>query len=108
MGKQMKIWTLWLAVAMLFSIIFRSTATSALASLSLWLLFAVFWDMIVPILTGVLVSYDPFDPSSQLAVFQTAQGLSRLSPNTLFGETALALLEPGTRSLGPVTTRVTQ
>lgn len=90
----------WLAVAMLFSIFFRSTATSALASLSLWLLFAVFWAMIVPLLTGMLVTIDPFDVRSQLAAIETAQGLNRFSPNTLFAEASIALLNPTTRSLG--------
>ena len=92
----------WLAVSMVFSIYFRSTATSALAGLSLWLLFAVFWPMIVPLLTGALVTIDPYDVRSQLAALDVMQGLNRLSPNTLFAETALALLNPTTRSLGPV------
>ena len=33
----------WLAVAMLFSVIFRSTATSALCALGLWLFFFILW-----------------------------------------------------------------
>ena len=92
----------WLAVSMLFSITFRSTATSALAGLSLWLLFAVFWPMIVPMLTTALVSVDPYDVRSVLAYSDFQQGLNRLSPNTLFAESALALLNPATRALGPV------
>jgi hypothetical protein len=36
----------WLALALLFSIVFRAPATAALAALSLWLLFTVFWAMI--------------------------------------------------------------
>ncbi len=92
----------WLAIAMLFSIYFRSTATSALASLSLWLMFAVFWPMISPMLTGLFVTIDPFDPRTQLAAFEVQQGIDRLSPNTLFAETSMALLNPTTRSLGPL------
>jgi ABC-2 type transport system permease protein len=92
----------WLAVALLFSIIFRSPATAALAALSLWLLFAVFWAMVVPLVTEVLFPIDPYDPRSQIAAVNAAVGLNRLSPNTLFVETALALLNPATRSLGPV------
>ncbi|MGE3709481.1 MAG: ABC transporter permease [Hyphomicrobiaceae bacterium] len=91
----------WLAIAMLFSIYFRSPATSALASLSVWLLFTVFWQMIVGVLAGVLFPIDPFDPSTVFAHFEGALGLARLSPNTLFGETAIALLSPGTRSMLP-------
>jgi ABC-2 type transport system permease protein len=92
----------WLALAQLFSIVFRAPATAALASLSLWLLFAVFWGMIVPLATELLAPVDPYDPRTQLSAANTAVALNRLSPNTLFAETTLALLNPATRSLGPV------
>jgi ABC-2 type transport system permease protein len=92
----------WLALALLFSILFRAPATAALAALSLWLLFAVFWAIIVPLVTAVISPVDPFDPLTQLSAINTATGLNRLSPNTLFAETTLALLNPGTRALGPV------
>jgi ABC-2 type transport system permease protein len=39
----------WLALAMLFSVLFRQQATAALAALAVWLLFAVFWGMIAPL-----------------------------------------------------------
>jgi len=39
---------------------------------------------------------------SQEALLLTAQMLARLSPSTLFGECVLALLDPTTRTLGPV------
>jgi ABC-2 type transport system permease protein len=94
----------WLALALLFSIIFRAPATSALSALSLWLLFTVFWGMIVPLATELLVPADPFDPRSQISAINTAVALNRLSPNTLFAETTLALLNPATRSLGPIFT----
>jgi ABC-2 type transport system permease protein len=92
----------WLALALLFSIVFRAPATAALAALSFWLLFAVFWAMIVPLLTALLSPVDPFDPLSQISALNTATGLNRLSPNTLFAETTHALLNPGARALGPV------
>ncbi len=92
----------WLAIAILFSIVFRSTATSALASLSLWLLFAVFWPMIASMIAGVISPIDPFDPRTQIAAFDTQQSIERLSPNTLFAETAMALLNPSTRTFGLV------
>src|SRR5437899_6628838 len=36
----------WLAVSMLFSVIFRSTATSALCALGLWLFFFTIWPQL--------------------------------------------------------------
>ena len=92
----------WLAIAILFSIFFRSPATSALASLSMWLLFAVFWQMLAPMIAGIWSPIDPFDPRTQLAFIEAQEAINRLSPNTLFAETAVAMLSPNTRSLSLV------
>jgi ABC-2 type transport system permease protein len=92
----------WLAVALLFSIVFRAPATAALAALGVWLLFALFWAVVTP-LAATMISGPPetvFGPS--FAYVQTQQILDRLSPNTLYAEIALALLQPATRALGPV------
>jgi ABC-2 type transport system permease protein len=92
----------WLALALLFSIVFRAPATAALAALSLWLFFTVFWAMIVPLLSALVSPVDPFDPLTQVNALNTATAINRLSPNTLFAEATHALLNPGTRALGPV------
>src|SRR6516225_4751846 len=92
----------WLAVAFLFSVVFRAPATAALASLGVWLLFSLFWSVLTP-LVATLVAGPPegiFGPN--LAYLHTAQILDRISPNTLYAEIALALLQPATRALGPV------
>jgi ABC-2 type transport system permease protein len=92
----------WLAVAMLFSVVFRAPATAALAALGVWLLFALFWSVIAP-LVATLVAGPPdsiFGPN--LAYLQTSHIIDRISPNTLYAEIALALLQPATRALGPV------
>src|SRR5271163_1319081 len=93
----------WLAVAFLFSILFRAPATAALASLGLWLVFSFFWSVVIKPLLATLIAGPPediFGPS--LAYIQTSQVLDRISPNTLYAEIALALLQPATRTLGPV------
>jgi ABC-2 type transport system permease protein len=92
----------WLALGLLFSVIFRASATAALAALGVWLLFALFWSVITPILANLIAgpSEGVFGP--RLAYLHTQQIIDRLSPNTLYGETALALLHPATRALGPV------
>ena len=87
----------WLALAMLFSIVFRSAATAALAALGLWLFLTVIWPALAPAIAQALV---PSGDEATLVI--TAQMLARLSPSTLFGETVLALLHPTTRTLGPV------
>jgi ABC-2 type transport system permease protein len=93
----------WLAIAFLFSILFRAPATAALASLGLWLVLAFFWSLVIRPLLATLIagpSEDIFGPN--LAYIQTSQALDRISPNTLYAEIALALLQPATRTLGPV------
>ncbi len=92
----------WLGLAMLFSVQFRSSATAALASLAVWLLFAFFWNMVVTIITPIIAPVDPYNPMSVLYTVEVGQALSRLSPNTLFAETTMAFLNPATRSLGLV------
>jgi ABC-2 type transport system permease protein len=87
----------WLALAMLASVIFRSAATAALVTLGLWLFITVIWPALAPAVAEAVVPAD-----SQEALVLTAQMLARLSPSTLFGECVLALLDPTTRTLGPV------
>jgi ABC-2 type transport system permease protein len=93
----------WLAVAFLFSVLFRAPATAALGSLGLWLVFSFFWSVVIRPLVATMIagpSEDIFGPN--LAYVQTSQVLDRISPNTLYAEVALALLQPSTRTLGPV------
>src|SRR6202051_416975 len=44
----------WLAVALLFSVVFRAPATAALAALGAWLLFSLFWSVITPLVTALI------------------------------------------------------
>jgi ABC-2 type transport system permease protein len=91
----------WLALALLFSTIFRQPATSALASLAVWLLFAVLWSIVAPLMADIW--HGPiFLPMEEFERAQTELALSRIAPNVLFGEATLALLNPATRALGPV------
>jgi ABC-2 type transport system permease protein len=92
----------WLAVALLFSTLFRSPATSALAALTLWLVLTIFWSMIAPLLAGVFAPVDPLDPVTAVRNLELERAVARISPNTLYGEMTLALLDPATRSLGLV------
>jgi ABC-2 type transport system permease protein len=86
----------WLALAMLVSILFRSAATAALAALGLWLFLTVIWPVLSPGIAEALFGPD------QATVITSGQMLARLSPSTLFGEVVLAILNPSTRTLGPI------
>ncbi len=92
----------WLAVALLFSVVFRAPATAALAALGVWLLFALFWSVITPLIANLIAGPPEGVFGPRLAFLHTQQIIDRLSPNTLYAESALALLHPATRALGPV------
>ena len=92
----------WLALAIAFSTVIRSPATSALAALSVWLVLTVFWGMIAPLLAGVVAPIDPLDPMTILTQFEWKQAIARFSPQTLHGEVTGLLLDPAARSVGPL------
>jgi ABC-2 type transport system permease protein len=92
----------WLALAIAFSTFIRSPATSALAALSVWLVLTLFWGMIAPLVAQVLSPIDPLDPMTLLTQYETQQVVARISPQTLYGEATLMLLDPSSRSVGPL------
>ncbi len=93
---------IWLALAMLFSILFRQPATAALAAIAVWLFFTAFWGIIASLLARVLQPVPIGDTQALINQLQLELLLTRLSPNTLFSEVALATLNPAVRALGLV------
>src|SRR5690606_2068060 len=95
----------WLALSMLFSVLFRSAATSALVSLGLWLFLALLWPLLSSALAQAIA---PPDLASQLLgqpslpTLEWQHALQRLSPAQLFNEAIIAILSPMTRALGPI------
>ncbi len=95
----------WLAVAMLFSIVFRATATAALISLGLWLFFALLWPALAKPLAELI---SPSDIRYAMLGLQTPDtlmwqlALARISPSTLYSDAITAMLNPDVRSLGPL------
>jgi ABC-2 type transport system permease protein len=93
---------LWLALAMLLSIVVRSTATAALIALGVWLFLALLWPALAQMIGEVI---SPSDirfaqlglPTPDTLAWQ--QGLSRLSPGTLYGEAIVAMLNPDAQSM---------
>ncbi len=96
----------WMALSILFSVLFRQTATSALAGIAAWIFFVFFMSMISGILANTLVplGQDP-DANTAIAHEQVDQMVSRISPSTLFQEATVTILTPGVRTLGPVLVR---
>ena len=97
----------WLGLAILFSVLFRSMATSALATLALWIFMAFFMaagaslaaDVIAPVRPGL--SGDT-QAEAMIRYEQTRQFVAALSPITLYSEATSVVLDPlrkTTRSL---------
>ncbi|MCW5746866.1 MAG: ABC transporter permease [Alphaproteobacteria bacterium] len=87
----------WLAIAMLFSVMFRSAATSALCALGLWLFMTLVWPIMVEVLAPMLATPDPL--AARLGLPSDSQvdwylGLARVSPASLFGDASMAVLQP--------------
>ena len=95
----------WLALALLFSVVFRSAATAALITLGLWLLVTFIWPVLSGALAQIIIPPDPRYTALGLqtpATAQLEQVLARFSPSTLYAEIVVALLDPTTRALGPI------
>jgi ABC-2 type transport system permease protein len=95
----------WLALALLFSVVFRSAATAALITLGLWLLVTFIWPVLSGAVAQIIVPPDPRYTALGLqtpATAQLEQVLARFSPSTLYAEIVVALLDPTTRALGPI------
>lgn len=93
---------IWAALALLFSTIFRSPATAALASIAVWLFFTVFWNIVAGLLVPLLGPRRITGLQDLLALSELELLLQRISPITLYAETAIILLQPAVRSLGIV------
>jgi ABC-2 type transport system permease protein len=72
----------WVALGLLFSVIFRREGTSALASVAVWLFFSFFVYMIASPLRSSTLLY--------------------LSPSYIFLEASYVMVNPWVRILGPV------
>lgn len=58
--------------------------------------------VLVPSLASLFAPVNPYDPMTAVHQVEVAHAIARFSPNTLYGETMLALLNPATRTLGLV------
>ena len=92
---------IWLALAMLCSLVFRQPATSAMVSLGVWMFFVVLWPIFAQYIAQA-VTGPAFLPEAQVRQVELITALSRIAPGTLYAEAVQALLHPAVRSLGPV------
>jgi ABC-2 type transport system permease protein len=88
----------WLGLAILFSILFKRVATSALASIAIWLFFFIFFNIIIQAVAGS-ISPAGDTAASQIKYVQLIITLTRISPIQVFQEAMAVLLVPGMRTL---------
>jgi ABC-2 type transport system permease protein len=93
----------WLNLSIFFSVKFRQASTSALAGISIWLFFTIFFNMIVNLLAKAMAPAR-FVTENQVVHFQRFfQNVMRLNPGQLFSDATTSLMMPSVRSLGPLT-----
>ena len=91
----------WLSLGILFSVLLRRTTNSALACIAVWIFFAFFMFMIAGVIADQVAPIGPKSSAEVLARHEHIKDLiMRVSPTTLFGEAASAILIPSFRGLG--------
>jgi ABC-2 type transport system permease protein len=84
-----------MSLAVLFSILFERIATSALASIAVWVFLFFFMGVISSAVANAMA---PVSQSSQLPELmrnvEISNIISRISPTTLYGESIQAILMP--------------
>jgi ABC-2 type transport system permease protein len=88
----------WLALAMLCSVLFRSAATAALTALGIWLFVTIVWPLLTPFLAQIFLSPGGTSTEDVLNSLSTLQAIRRVSPSALFTEIVSVLLDPSVRS----------
>ena len=93
----------WLGVAILFSILFRSTATSALASLAVWIFFSFFVSIGANIVANALTANpSPENPEAVLQQAKIIKAVQLISPMELYTDATATIIDPlrkSTRSI---------
>jgi ABC-2 type transport system permease protein len=89
----------WLGVAILFSILFRSTATSALAALAVWIFFAFFVSIGANILANAL-SGDSLQTNEEAVIHQAKiiKAFQLISPMELYTDATATIIDPMRKS----------
>jgi ABC-2 type transport system permease protein len=88
----------WLGISILFSVVFRSTATSALAALALWIFFSFFVSLGAGVLADAVApisqSSTGVDPEIVIRHEKMQRVVSLFSPMTLYSEATSTILDP--------------
>ena len=88
----------WLGISILFSVIFRSTSTSALASLAIWIFFSFFVSLGAGVLADAIAPVNQqnvgADPAMIIKHEEVLRVTSSFSPMTLYSDATTTILNP--------------
>lgn len=87
----------WLGISILFSIFFRSIATSALASVALWIFLSFFVSLGADVLANTLVPVDRAQSGSEELFLKNArlkENISHFSPMSLYSKASATIVDP--------------
>jgi len=94
----------WLALSILFSVIWRHAATAALAGITIWIVLTFFMSMIAGGIADIVYPLDGIEGFyNSTKNYELQLSIERISPYYLFGESASTILNPNVRSIGLVT-----
>jgi len=84
----------WLGISMLFSILFRGVATSALATLAVWIFFSFFVSMGASIVADAMVPPDQNTIEDEMKRARIRRIVSLISPMQLYNDSAGITINP--------------
>ena len=89
----------WLALSILFSVLCRHAATSAMIVIALWIFFALFMTLVVSIISNALYPMGKMASAKQILDNYSCQmNLNRISPYYLYSEAVSTIMNPMVRS----------
>lgn len=89
----------WLGLAILFSIVFRSLATSALAAVALWIFFSFFIGFAADLVADAVAPVrNPRDAEEVVASRRVSDAASLVSPAVLYSQATSTVLDPYRRT----------
>jgi ABC-2 type transport system permease protein len=92
----------WMSLAILFSTLFNKTATSALASIAIWIFLFLFMTLIAGLIANAIIPITQNSTVDDVTRFDTLfRMISRISPGTLYTESIQAILLPIMGSSSP-------
>ncbi|MBU9737098.1 ABC transporter permease [Diplocloster agilis] len=94
----------WLALSILFSVLCKHAATSALSVIAVWLFFAIFMGLLAGIIAnGLFPTENATSMQTVMQNYTWNQNLNRLSPYYLYSEAVSTILNPSVRTVSVIT-----